>query len=404
MTSSRDGASRVVMTPERIEREFRPSTDDVGHAVGLPPYCYTSEEFFEFEQEAVFSHDWLCLGRQEEIPESGDYFTLQVNDDPLVVVRGEDGLIRAMSNVCRHRAAIVARGSGNCSPAFRCHYHWWTYGLDGRLISAPEMDRTPDFDIGEVALPQLKVEIWKGFIFGNFDHDAEALAPQLTNLDALLTNYHLDEMVTMPPQVVESVPCNWKVMAENFIESYHSSRLHQGPLDFAPSSATRFDPEMLADPAAIYGWTATTHPDAGFNPTMKAVFPPIETLTPEERQRVTFALVPPLLMLGVNCDHMVWSLGLPAGPNEIALRMARCFPPSTYKHPEFELLYAMALRGAEVFDREDLLANAGVQAGLRSRFAPRGRYAHQEARLPQFNRWLVRRYEAAATPGRAPTR
>ena len=390
------------ITPEWIERELRASTLDVGHAITLPPSCYTAPEFFEFEKEAVFSHDWLCLGRQEEIPAPGDYFTVQVNDDPLIVVRGKDDVVRVLSNVCRHRAALVTRGSGNCGNAFRCHYHWWTYALDGRLIGAPEMTKTPDFVMSDECLPQLKVEIWNGFIFANFDDAAEPLAPHLSKLDALLTNYHVDEMVTMPPQVLDSVPCNWKVMVENFIESYHSSRLHAGPHDFAPSSAARFDAEWLEDSAAIYGWTPTTHPDAGFNPSMKALFPPIATLTAEERQKVMFALVPPLLMLGVGCDHVFWFLGLPKGPDEISLRMAYCFPPSTYKHPEFELLYEMAVRGVDVFNRDDLLANEGVQVGLHSRFAPRGRYAHQEARLPQFNRWLVQRYERAAHAGTAP--
>ncbi len=130
-------------------------------------------------------------------------------------------------------------------------------------------------------------------------------------------------------------------------------------------------------------------------PDGRALFPPIGTLTAEERQKVMFALVPPLLMLGIGPDHVFWFIGLPKGPDAIALRMAYCFPPSTYDHPEFELLYEMAVRGVDVFNRDDLLANEGVQIGLHSRFAPRGRYAHQEARLAQFNRWLVRRYEAA---------
>jgi hypothetical protein len=133
---------------------------------------------------------------------------------------------------------------------------------------------------------------------------------------------------------------------------------------------------------------------------MRALFPPIESLTEAERQKVTFALVPPLLMLGIGPDHVFWFLGLPRGPDAISLRMAYCFPPTTYEHPEFELLYEMAVRGVDVFNRNDLLANEGVQVGLHSRFAPRGRYAHQEARLAQFNRWLVSRYRAAAqAPG-----
>jgi phenylpropionate dioxygenase-like ring-hydroxylating dioxygenase large terminal subunit len=392
------------MSRSRLKLEIAPSTRDVREAITLPPYYYTDPDFFAFERDAVFGHDWLCLGRQEEIPEAGDYFTITLNDDPLIVMRGQDGEIRVMSNVCQHRAALVAEGSGNCGRSLRCHYHWWVYDTTGQLVGAPEMQKTPGFDMTSVRLPQLKVELWQGFIFANFDHDAEPLAPHLTQLDALIENWDLAGLVTMPPNVLDHVPCNWKVMVENFIESYHSSRLHKGPHDFAPSAAAQFNPDWLDDEAAIYGWTRTTHPDGGFNPTQKALFPPIEKLTPDERQRTTFALVPPLLMLGINVDHVFWFIGLPKGPDAISLRMAYCFPRSTYDTPNFELLYEMAVAGVDVFNRDDLAANKGVQLGLHSRFAPRGRYAHQEARLAQFNRWLARRYLDEAARREAATR
>ncbi len=387
----------MTISTDQVERDFRSSTLDVEHAETLPPYCYTSADFFGFEREAVFSHDWLCLGRQEEVAQPGDYFTITVHDDPLIVVRGSDDRIRVMSNVCRHRASLLASGSGNCGKSFRCHYHWWTYSTDGRLIGAPEMDKTADFDRGEIRLPQLAVEVWNGFIFANFDHAAPPLAPKLARLEEAIGNYDVEGMVTKAPETLDGVPCNWKVMVENFIESYHSSRLHKGPHDFAPSAAARVAPPWPEDdPACIWGWTPTTHADPGFNPSKRALFPTIETLTDEERQKTMFALVPPLLMIGVNVDHVFWFLGLPDGPARISLRMAYCFPPATYDHPEFELLYEMAVQGVEVFNRDDLLANEGVQVGLKSRFAPRGRYSHQEARLPQFNRWLVSRYRRAA--------
>lgn len=316
---------------ETLERELAPSTLDVGHAVTLPPYCYTSDEFLAFEKQAVFSHDWLCLGRQEEIPTAGDYFTVRVVDEPLLVVRQEDGGIRVMSNVCRHRACLVAEGAGNCGRSFRCPYHWWVYAPDGRLIGAPEMNKTPNFSMRDVELPQLQVEVWKGFVFANFDHDAPALTPQLKRLDELLENYGIESMHTTPANVLNGVPCNWKVMVENFIESYHSSRLHKGPHDFAPSANAQHDPEWLDDEAAICGWTRTTHPDGGFNPTQKALFPPIERLSNDERQRAVFALVPPVLMLGVGVDHVVWFLGLPAWPTASRRRptSTRCSMSST---------------------------------------------------------------------------
>lgn len=383
-----------------LERDLPASSTGVEEAVTLPPYCYTSTDFLEFEKEAIFSREWLCVGRQEEIPEPGDYFTITVCDEPLIVVRDRSGRIRVMSNVCQHRAALVAEGSGNCGRSFRCHYHWWVYDLEGQLIGAPEMQRTPGFDMSEIRLPELQVEIWQGFVFANFDHEAEPLSPRLAKLDQLLTNYHIGEMVTMPPQVLDRVECNWKVMVENFIESYHSSRLHKGPHDFAPSANATWRPDWLAEEASIFGWTVTTHPDGGFNPTMKALFPPIETLDESERQKTMFALVPPLLMLGIGVDHVFWFVGLPTSPDTIALRMAYCFPAKTYDLELFDDLFEMAVAGVEVFNRDDLKANRGVQVGLHSRFATRSRYSHQEARLAQFNRWLVPRYlEAAASLG-----
>jgi len=380
----------------QLEQDLPSSTTGVETAVTLPSYCYTSIDFLTFEKEAVFARAWLCVGRQEEIPEAGDYFTVQILDEPLLVVRDRDGDVRVMSNVCRHRACLVAEGSGNGGRVFRCPYHWWVYDLDGRLIGAPEMDQTADFDMSEIRLPELAVEVWQGFIFANFENDAAPLAPQLAKLDELLVNYHVGEMVTMPPEILDRVDCNWKVMVENFIESYHSSRLHKGPHDFAPSSNAVWREDWADEEACIFGWTVTTHPDGGFNPTMKALFPPIPTLDTQERQKTMFALVPPMLMIGLAVDHLFWFIGLPQSPNAISLRMAYCFPARTLELELFDELYKMAIAGVDVFNQADLAANTSVQMGLHSKLAERGRYSHQEARLVQFNRWLVKRYLAAA--------
>lgn len=384
------------VTRARLEQDLPESAADVKTAVTLPPYCYTSNDFMTFEKEAIFSHDWLCVGREEEIAGPGDYFTVQILDEPLLVVRDREGGIRVMSNVCRHRACLVAKGSGNGGRAFRCPYHWWVYDLEGQLIGAPEMQQTPDFDLSDIRLPALAVEIWQGFIFAHFESSPPPLAPQLSKLDELMVNYHVGDMVTMPPEILDRVDCNWKVMVENFIESYHSSRLHKGPHDFAPSANAVWRQDWVDEEACIFGWTETTHPDGGFNPTMKALFPPIGTLDSDERQKTMFALVPPMLMIGFAVDHLFWFIGLPRSPDVISLRMAYCFPAETLELEMFDELYKMAVAGVEVFNRADLAANTSVQAGLHSMFAPRSRYSHQEARLAQFNRWLVKRYLAAA--------
>src|SRR5689334_421303 len=210
------------------------STRDVAEAVMLPAEVYTSQAFYDFEMEAVFAREWVCVGRTEQIPNPGDYFTVTVVEDPLIVMRGEDGVIRAMSSVCRHRGAVLVEGSGNCGRRLSCPYHAWTYDLEGRLRGAPEMARTPGFDRANTRLPQVALEDWKGFLFVNLDGNAPPLGPRLVAVDDLIGNYRLEKLASLPTTTYE-LAWNWKVMIENFMECYHCSYLHAGYHDCAPT-------------------------------------------------------------------------------------------------------------------------------------------------------------------------
>jgi nitrite reductase/ring-hydroxylating ferredoxin subunit len=124
------------------------SIADVADATTLPPELYTSPEVLAFEREAVYAKEWLCVGRAERIPEVGDWFTVTIMDEPIIVVRDKGGEVGALSAVCQHRAMQVCDGQGN-STTFKCPYHHWNYGLDGRLLGAPAMERTEEFDKGD---------------------------------------------------------------------------------------------------------------------------------------------------------------------------------------------------------------------------------------------------------------
>jgi phenylpropionate dioxygenase-like ring-hydroxylating dioxygenase large terminal subunit len=391
------------------------SDRDFEDGVMLPAGCYTDEEFFAFELDAVFGHEWLCLGRTDQVPEPGDYFTITMAGEPLIVVRKPDGEVTVLSAVCQHRGMIITapadrpeaewtapppETSGNCR-TFRCPYHYWTYDLDGRLVGAPEMQRTPSFVRGDVRLGQPRVECWNGFVFVNFDPEAAALGPRLGALDAALANYRVADMATVDPMTIPDVPFNWKVMVENFMEGYHPDRLHKGIHDFAPSALVSYAP-FADDDAVLYGFMGTTNVDGGFNATYQALFPVIDTLTEEDRRRLVFAFVPPTLLLGLQADSAFWFVVNPTSAEAHTLSMAYIFPPSTLEHPLFHQLLTAAVAGVSLFNNQDLPTNTAVQRGLHSRYAPRGHYSWQEAVLPQFNRWLVQRYRAGA--GEAPAR
>jgi phenylpropionate dioxygenase-like ring-hydroxylating dioxygenase large terminal subunit len=378
-----------LLTPDTFA-SLTASIDDVNSSCTLPPALYVSDEFYRFERESLFSHEWLCVGRTSQIPEAGDYFTRTLVDEPLIVVRDKEGEVRVLSAVCQHRGMVVAEGDGNCSK-FTCIYHHWVYGLDGRLLGAPAMEKAVGFEKSQYPLPSLKVEIWKGFIFANFDPDAAPLAPRLRKLEPLVENFDLDNVVMPHTDRLDDLPWNWKVMFENFNDAYHATRLHKGPHDFCPSEMATFF-EWDDDDAAVIRLNGFTHIDAGFNATQKALMPIFPGLTDDERQRITFALLPPTLCLGFAPDEVFFFIVEPQSAGSIAIEIGYCFDQQALEHPLFEYLFEQAQAGVKIFNDQDVYADRMVQRGLRSRFAPRGRYSYQEQTLRQFNRWLVSRY------------
>jgi phenylpropionate dioxygenase-like ring-hydroxylating dioxygenase large terminal subunit len=366
------------------------SDGDIATACTLPPACYTDDDFYRFEQEALFNHEWLCVGRQSQVSEPGDYFTTRIIGEPIIVVRNRAGEIRAMSAVCQHRAMLVAEGAGN-TRGFVCPYHHWVYSLNGDLVNAPAMERTCDFDKKSVRLAAFKVELWQGFIFINFDPAAEPLAPRLSAVAAAIANFDLAHAQGGAPMTGQ-FPWNWKVMFQNNHDGYHASKLHQGPLhDFVPSERAVFPDADPAD-AGFLRFNGTLHPDASFNPTQRAVLPIFPRLTDEDRSRMTFANIPPTLSLVMTSDLIIYLILRPMAVEAMEQDTGILVAPGAMDDPAFEHRAEMIMTSARKIIAQDMHVDELVQAGLRSRFAARGRYSWQEGAQGQLNRWLIRRY------------
>ncbi len=390
MTALDDAGS---IAPELLA-QLRESVGDVTDAVTMPSEVYTSPEVFAFERDALYAREWLCAGRAERIPEPGDWFTVTICDEPIIVVRDKSGEIRAMSAVCQHRAMQVCDGSGNSS-TFKCPYHHWNYALDGRLLGAPAMERTADFDKADYGLPPIAVELWQGFVFVNLDSQAAPLAPTLADYEPFIANYDLADAVCPGTFTLENLPWNWKVMFENFNDGYHANRLHQYVQDFCPSNLSEFPVEWHDDSNVIFRAGGYTHIDGGFNATHHAIMPVFPKLTDAERTRSTFALIPPTLCLGSAPDQCFFFLVRPTGPQTIDVEIGYIFHASALDDPLFDHKLKLVDVGVQVFVEQDQDATTKVQRGLRSRFAPRGRYSWQEESHVRFNRWLVQRYQRA---------
>ena len=397
--------------------EIEPAARPAPEAIGLPPACYTDAEFYAFEKAAVFDTEWLCVGRASQIPEVGDYFTATLlGTEPVIVVRNRDGLINVMSAICRHRAMCItapaerpkdewfdpAPECNGSTRNFRCPYHWWTYDLDGRLIGAPEMHQRPGFVRSEVALPQLAVEEWQGFVFCSFNPDPQPLGPRLANFDEMLANYRVAELVTTEPELLE-MPFNWKVFAENFMDAYHSLRLHSSLYDFTEADtgnetllAGTFPP-LAPGSIGIGGRGRAGFKDRGMNPTQTALFPPIDTLDEDDRWNAVYLYVAPSLLIGAHSDSVKWFAVQPVSAGTSLGKIGYLFPESTTKLKLFDQLLEQHKRGVELFYEQDMPVAVASQRGMGSRFAPQGPLSGQDFFRSQLAEWLLERYRAAET-------
>ncbi|HXG58076.1 MAG TPA: SRPBCC family protein [Thermoanaerobaculia bacterium] len=192
----------------------------------LPSRFYTDPRYLDLENRSLFGRTWQLAGRSEQVSEPGRYFTTTIAGEPLLVVRGSDGELRALSNVCRHRAGPVAAGEGK-RPVLQCGYHGWTYALDGRLLNTPEMDGVCGFDRASVALPRFSVAEWNQLVFLNLDPGAPPLTDFLGDLATALERRD-HRGFRLAARKVWEVGCNWKVYVDNYLEGYHIPIVHPG--------------------------------------------------------------------------------------------------------------------------------------------------------------------------------
>jgi phenylpropionate dioxygenase-like ring-hydroxylating dioxygenase large terminal subunit len=382
---------------EQLELSIR----DPLNARFFPPEAYTSEDFFRFELAAIWEREWICVGRLEEIPQPGDYVAMTLLNEPLLIVRVDEAEVAAMSAVCRHRGMIVAEGSGHCQKAFICPYHNWAYDRRGKLIGAPEMSGVGTFDKSEIRLPRIRAELWKGFIFVNFDQDAEQLAPRLEPLEPIVRNHQLEhlrgEFLNDPEyRMYFDFDWNWKVYMDGQTECYHCDKLHgttpcMRGLDLRNTKVGLCDSE-----AGLFDYYIPAKEiDVTLNHLGRAVFPPIDTLTEHDRWETHSVLIAPSVFMQLLPDSVIATSWAPTTTDSVRVKRHRLYPEATLARDDFSEVHREEQVAVREFVGQDLFAFEGVQRGLESRFAPQGPISPRESVMVAFNRWLVSRYRAA---------
>jgi phenylpropionate dioxygenase-like ring-hydroxylating dioxygenase large terminal subunit len=274
----------------------------------------------------------------------------------------------------------VVEGRGEAR-SFQCPYHRWTYGLDGRLLAAPEMDRTEGFEPGTCRLPELRVEELSGFVFASFDPEAAPLAPQVGGLLRAVAPYRPAELVTTEPLVFEHA-WNWKVLVENFLESYHHAGPHADTLQpIVPASGT-----WAEDAEGPY---AVLHNPTRDGAPLPSAFPTPPGLGAAQRADFVVCAVFPCTLFSVQPDSMLWYQLEPLAVDRFRLRIHPCVPAAALEGDAQREALDGFRAFADLVHRQDMVACDGVQAGLASRLAAQGRYSHLEKAVWQLQRFLL---------------
>jgi len=364
-------------------------------ARGLPPQCYTSEDWYRREVERIFMRSWIFLGRVQRVAEAGDYLAIDYAGVPLLILRDRDGTLRALANSCRHRGAKLLEGEGNCR-GIACPYHGWVYGLDGSLRGAPGMERSAGFEKSENGLKPVRLETWGGFMFVCMDPEAPDLTTWLGDLPERLGAYDFENMV--PTYRVEyDLACNWKIMVENFLEYYHTPYVHRASIYSKPVAFLGQQDGQMADLSPEpgpgervcffmphEGTRALMDGDEGFGH-----MPQLASLRQDAGTYSGCML--PSGMFSCHQDCM-WFLEIyPEGPARTRIVQVGCFPKAATERPDFEAVAANYYKRWGLVMGEDVAMIESVQHGLEGPFAEAGPVHHVEDKIHAIRRWWLDR-------------
>ena len=345
----------------------------------LPPAAYISEDIYALELDRLQRRSWLPVARLDQIPEPGDYLSVDLLGQPVMVVHGADGEVRVMSRVCLHRAADLAPQSGR-RKLFTCPYHAWAYDTAGKLVRAPHMEDAQSFTEKNCALPRIRSEIWEGFVLANLDPQAEPLAPQIARYTRYFENYRLADMAIARTLDYEH-DWNWKVLVENFMEAYHHIGTHAQTFEPIYPAALSRVPDNDGPWSILHMPAGAPHEDEA-----PALLP---DLTEAERNALVAAVIFPHFMIATFSTGATWYQVFPTGAGGLRLKIHILLPKAVLAAPDAEaLVEGMAAMTAHVH-AEDIEANDLVWRGLNAPLTGQGRLSPLERSIWQMNQHWV---------------
>ncbi len=348
----------------------------------LPRAVYTHDAILDLEYSHLFAKRWLAIAREGDLPDAGSFLTFQIGGERILIVRAEDGRLRAFHNVCRHRGShLIDEPCGRLRGAIRCPYHAWTYGYDGRLTHAPRTEL--GFDTADLGLATLQLDTLAGFIFVHLDNHAPSLGESLAELPDL-SRYRLGDM-KRSHRIEYDVHANWKIAVENYSECYHCPSVHPQLSRLADLMSGHFE-----QGTSFNGGPMQLRP--GFSTMSMSGYSrlgPMHGLPAANTGLVHYYVVYPNLMLGLHPDYVLVHRAWPRGPARSHIVCEWLFPPEHLADPAFDS--SGIIEFWDVTNRQDWALCERVQRGATSSGYREGPYHPSERCVHAFDQWYAER-------------
>jgi len=383
-TIERLQAPAAVPPKARAAAPVEPAVEE-GLKYTLPAWIYHSEEYHALEREHLFLPGWQIVCHVSELAKTGDYVTFEFFGARGVVVRGEDGTLRAFHNSCRHRAhAVVSGERGNCPKAMTCAYHGWSYHLDGRNRSVSAADTFPKFDRSKFGLKPIDLEVFVGFVYVRFRSEGPSVAERMQPHVAELEHYKIPGMVPLDDLWVHDVDIDWKNLVENYVEDYHFPMGHPG---LSALMEKEYDREVLAGGTMRLSHHMRAEPRDNWSARGYARFlPVIEHLPEHMRRRWTYIGLFPSVFFDIYPEWMDFFQLIPLGPGRTRIRARSYGYPDDRREMKAARWFCARLNVR--VQKEDEVLTASVQRGLASGGYTRGILSDKEVVLAGFQDWI----------------
>ena len=349
----------------------------------LAPKFYTSASHVEEEINRIFREGWIGVGRGDMVPSPGEYITLDLAGQNILLLRDRDNALKAYANTCRHRAARLLDGSGTCK-GIRCPFHSWFYGLDGRLISAPGMDGAAGFDKANYGLIEYSAVERAGFVFLNLSETVSDIDAILGDFAATHAPWPLETLVTIRRREL-TVACNWKLFLEVFNEYYHLPFVHPNSIDSIYSAP---DPADLVDGDFATQFGRTQGTGGLLESDQDNALPNMPGLSGQALSGARYTWIFPNMTFAANRDALWCYEAYPLGPSECRVVQSACFHPDTVNLPGFDTQSAAYLDRLDAALAEDVPALENQQRGMSCPDAMSGRFHPDlEPNVARFAQW-----------------